>query len=134
MAFVGAALPTRALAAQYMLVVHKSVGLTEAPIEKMRKILSLRQAQWDDGTPVLLVLPPHHSGPMLWIAEQLLNMPETAYRRHILAQVFRGAAREPVQADSIAAVVEAVSTKRATISALPREAIPHSMLSVTLSG
>jgi hypothetical protein len=133
-ALVGAAIPTRALTAQYALVVNKSVGLTEAPIEKMRKILSLRQAQWDDGTPVLLVLPPHHSGPMLWIAEQLLNMPETAYRRHILAQVFRGTAREPIQADSLAAVIEAVSTKRAAISALPREAIPRTMLSVTLRG
>jgi hypothetical protein len=131
---VETAAPRISLAAEYVIVVHRSVGLIEAPIEKIRKILALRQAQWDDGTPVLLVLPPRHSGPIRWIAEELLGMPETAYRRHILGQVFRGAAREPIQADSIAAVVEAVSTKRAAVSALPRDAIPRAVLAVTLRG
>ena len=121
-----------AFAGDYVLVVNKGVGLVEATLEKMRKLLSLRQAQWDDGTPVVLVLPPRRSGTMVWLSEELLEMPEVTYRRLILAQVFRGTARPPIQADSIAAVMQAVATKPHTLSALPRASVTDAVLAVTL--
>jgi hypothetical protein len=121
-----------AFAADYVLVVNKGVGLVEATLEKMRKLLSLRQGQWDDGAPVVLVLPPRRSGPMVWLSEELLEMPEVTYRRLVLAQVFRGAARPPIQADSILATAQAVATKPHTLSALPRSSLAEGMLAITL--
>jgi len=121
-----------AFAADYVLVVNKSVGLVEATLEKMRKILSLRQTQWDNGAPVVLVLPPRRSAPMVWLSEELLEMPEVTYRRLVLAQVFRGAARPPIQADSIMATAQAVATKPHTLSALPRGSVGEGMLAITL--
>lgn len=115
-----------------MVVVHKSVGLVESSLEKMRKLLSLRQAQWDDGAPVVLVLPPRRSGPIVWLSEELLQMPEATYRRHVPSQVFRGAARPPIQADSIAATAQAVASKPNTLSALPRASLSDAVLAVTL--
>ncbi|MEO8179790.1 MAG: hypothetical protein ABI895_13225 [Deltaproteobacteria bacterium] len=121
-----------AFGADHVIVVNKGLGLVEATLEKMRKILSLRQAQWDNGAPVLLVLPPRRSAPMVWLSEELLQMPEVTYRRLLLAQVFRGAARPPLQAESIAAVAQAVASKPNTLSALPRALLTEGLLAVTL--
>lgn len=124
--------PGTARAAEHVLVAHKSAGIVEATLERVRKILSLRQAQWDNGAPVLLVLPPRNSGPMRWITEDLLGMPETTYRRLLLAEVFRGTARAPIEAESIAAAATAVATKSYTITALPRELVPSSVVVIAV--
>jgi hypothetical protein len=123
-----------AFAGEYILVANKSVGMVDSTLDEMRKILSLRQAQWQDGASVVLVLPPRHSGPMLWLSEELLRMPEATYRRLVLGQVFRGAARPPIQAESIAAAAQAVATKPYSLSVLPRGALLESVHRITLRG
>jgi hypothetical protein len=121
-----------ARAAEHVLVAHKSAGIIEATLDRVRKILSLRQAQWDNGAPVILVLPPRNSAPMRWITEDLLGLPETTYRRLLLAEVFRGAARAPIEAESVGAAAAAVATKAYTITALPRESVPSSVVVIAI--
>jgi hypothetical protein len=123
-----------AFAAEYMLVANQSVRRVDSTLDEMRKILSLRQAQWEDGASVVLVLPPRHSGPMLWLSEELLRMPEATYRRLVLGQVFRGAARQPIQAESIAATAQAVATKPYSLSALPWGPLPDTVHRIALRG
>jgi hypothetical protein len=117
---------------EYVLVVHPSVGQKETTLDRIRGILSLREGQWENGAPVVLVLPPRRSGPIVWIAEGLLRMPESTYRRLVLAQVFRGAAREPVATESLLDVAKAVASRRGAISALPRSAVPEDVVVLAL--
>ena len=119
-------------AEEYVLVVHPSVGLNETTLERIRGILSLRESQWENSAPVVLVLPPRRSGPIIWIAETLLRMPESTYRRLVLQQVFRGAAREPISTESLLDVAKAVASRRGAISALPRTAVPEDVVVLTL--
>src|SRR6185503_11442067 len=104
----------------------------EAPLDRVRSVLSLRESQWENGAPVVLVLPPRRSGAIVWIAEGLLRMPESTYRRLVLGQVFRGAAREPISTESLLEVAKAVATRRGAISALPRTAVPEDVVVLTL--
>ena len=121
-----------ALADDHVLVVHPSVGLKETTLGSIRNVLSLRESQWENGAPVVLVLPPRRSSAIVWIAEGLLRMPESTYRRLVLGQVFRGAAREPISTESLLDVAKAVASRRGAISALPRTAVPEDVVVLTL--
>ena len=121
-----------ALADDHVLIVHPSVGLKETTLERIRNVLSLREAQWENGAPVVLVLPPRRSAPIVWIAEGLLRMPESTYRRLVLGQVFRGAAREPISTESLLDVAKAVASRRGAISAMPRIAVPDDVFVLAL--
>lgn len=127
-------LSSLAHADDYTLVVHPSAGIKTATLARVRSVLSLREAQWENGSPVILVLPPRRSGPILWMAEDLLRMPEPTYRRHVLGQVFRGAAREPIMAETLPDVVKAVAGRRGAISALPRAMVSDDVTAVALIG
>jgi hypothetical protein len=119
---------------EYVLVVHPSVGLKEATLERIRSVLSLRESQWENGAPVVLVLPPRRSGAIVWMAETLLRMPESTYRRLVLGQVFRGAAREPISTESLLDVAKAVASRRGAISALPHAAVPEDVVALAVRG
>jgi len=121
-----------ARADDYVLVVHPSVGLTEMTVDRVRSILSLRESQWENGAPVVLVLPPRRSAAIVWMAEGLLRMPESTYRRLVLGQVFRGAAREPISTESLVDVAKAVASRRGAISALPGNAVPEDVVVLAL--
>jgi hypothetical protein len=123
-----------ARADEYVLVVHPSVGLKETSLDRVRSVLSLRESQWENGAPVVLVLPPRKSPAIVWMAEGLLRMPESTYRRLVLGQVFRGAAREPISTESLVDVAKAVASRRGAISALPRSAVPEDVVALNLRG
>ena len=129
---VGLGLERLALADDHVLVVHPSVGLKETTLAHIRNVLALRESQWENGAPVVLVLPPRRSSAIVWIAEGLLRMPESTYRRLVLGQVFRGAAREPISTESLLDVAKAVASRRGAISALPRTAVPEDVVVLTL--
>jgi hypothetical protein len=123
-----------ASADEHVIVVHPSVGIKEATLDRIRAILSLRESQWENGAPVVLVLPPRRSTAIVWMAEGLLRMPESTYRRLVLGQVFRGAAREPISTESLLDVAKAVSSRRGAISALPRTAVNEDVIALLLRG
>ena len=82
------------------IVVAVSAGSTALPIKKaiMRKFFSGSLSKRRDGTPVHLILSRKGSPEMTWLCEKLLGMPEEVYRRFILARVFRGEMKKPLEA------------------------------------
>jgi hypothetical protein len=105
---------------EHVVVANSSAGVAMLPLDTARRLLSAQQEYWPNGTPVLIVVPPKGSASLHWMLQGILRMPESAYRRHLMNQVFRGVARHPVATDSLEATVHEVTTRRGAISALPR--------------
>ena len=121
-----------AAAEDYVLVVHSSVGKLELEVARARRFLAAMEAEWPNGAPVVIVLPPRGSGAIKWVTVTILQMPEPAYRRHLLSQVFRGLARKPIEAESMADLREQVLNRRGAISALPRSLVTDGMRIVSI--
>jgi hypothetical protein len=113
---------SRAVAAAvdtHVIVANPSVGDVALTLEDARKIFGARQELWPNGIQVLLVVPPKGSTSLAWLLERIVDMPEGAYRRHLMNQVFKGAVRQPIAATSTEDVVREVSSKRGAVSVLP---------------
>lgn len=106
-------------AGEHVIVGNPSVGAGSLSLEEARKIFGARQELWPNNVPILIVVPPKGSTSLAWLLERILDMPEGAYRRHLMNQVFRGAVRQPISATSTEEVVREVSTKRGAVSVLP---------------
>src|SRR4051812_22990646 len=109
----------RAGSDEYVLVVNVSVHESSIEAGDARRLLAAQRTTWSSDEPVVLVLPPKDSAPMNWILDRILGMPESAYRRHLLGQVFRGAARSPVNTTTLADTRAQVIARRGSLSALP---------------
>jgi hypothetical protein len=110
-------------ATEHVIVAHPSAGEASLTLDAARRILGAQQEYWANDTPILIVVPPKGSTSLAWMLDQILRMPEGAYRRHLMNQVFRGAARQPVSAGSIEEVVREVSGRRGAVSVLPRSLV-----------
>lgn len=108
-----------AAADTHVVVANPSVGDVVLTLEDARKIFGARQELWPNEVPVLIVVPPKGSTSLAWLLERIVDMPEGAYRRHLMNQVFKGAVRQPIAATSTEDVVREVSSKRGAVSILP---------------
>lgn len=116
----------------YVLVVNAGLGDVRLSESEARQILALRRNEWKPGVPILLVLPPKESAAINWMLDRILHMPESAYRRHLLGQVFKGTGRPPITTSALAEVVTQVATRRGAISALPRSQVAAGIRIVAL--
>jgi hypothetical protein len=103
----------------HVVVANATAGVAELSFDDAKRVLAARQAFWQNGCPVLIVVPPKSSSSMQWMLDRILHMPEGAYRRHLMNQAFKGTTREPILTVTVEDAVKEVSTKRGAISVIP---------------
>ncbi len=112
-----------ALASDFVLAAHADVGTAALPRADLKRILSGRQREWPDGTPVQLVLPPRKAESVRWMSKNVLKMPEDVYRRYLAEQVFRGAMTAPEDAEDAVDTVDRIASTSGAIGPIPRDAL-----------
>lgn len=112
--------PRSAMGDDFVVVANPRVSTTSLTHDAAQQLFSGRATNWPDGTPVVLVLPPRGSASMRWLSSSLLGMPEAAYRRFVLNQVFRGRARRPLEPRTTRSVGVMVRQTRGALGVVPR--------------
>jgi hypothetical protein len=116
-----------AVADSIVLVVNPSAGLTRVGRRQAKRFPSGRDAKWPNGQAIVLIMPPNGSAALTWLADDVMGMPVNVYRRFLLAQVFKGVLRQPIETSSIAELQRALILREGAVSALPRSAVPSTL-------
>ncbi len=116
----------RAASTGFSMVVNRATLDGQMDKKQLRGLL-LGASNWPDGSPVVLVLLPKGHPAMTWMAEEVLGMPEAAFRKQLLQRVFRGSSTRPTEVGSVAESVGVLQSTQGALGPLPSEGLPPAL-------
>ncbi|MEK7704448.1 MAG: hypothetical protein AAB426_05770 [Myxococcota bacterium] len=72
-----------------VLAVNSKANVQSLTALELRNVVSGQKRTWQNGLPIMLVLPPAGSPELQWLCSQL-KMPEATYMRYIKEKMYRG--------------------------------------------
>jgi len=101
--------------AQFQIAVSPKLKIETIKASELSKVFSGRRSNWNNSTPVQLILLPTGSPEMQWLCDQL-KVPEHLLRRFIFQRVYRAQLRKPIEVSTVSEAIQVLANTPGAIA------------------
>jgi len=101
----------------FQIAVSPKLKIETLKTSELSKVFSGRRSNWNNSTPVQLILLPTGSPEMRWLCDQL-KVPEHLLRRFIFQRVYRAQLRKPIEVSTASEAIQVLANTPGAIAPL----------------